>query len=490
MIVDTIRSIYNHLLTLDYMVNEEENKYFDRKSAKIKPNDLAPLVSAFANAQGGTIVIGISDKDRIIEGIDHFSKEKINEFIAAPKNYCKPMPQYKEEFIEVTNDKGDKDHLLLLHIEASVDTIIRTNNDSTYLRIADKTKELKGEDLLNLEYAKNTRHYEDEINLDATIADLDEELLLMYSDKIGAQNLSFEDILKARNFIKIQNGKEYLTNAAVLLFAKNIYQFYPNCRVRFVRYDGNSARFGTNMNIIKDVSIEHSITRLIPEAIKFISTQLRDFTALDPSSGQFKTVPEYPEFAWMEGIVNAITHREYAMSGAYILVTMYDDRLEIQSPGKLPNIVTIDNIKDTRYARNPRISRVLTELNWVRELNEGVKRIYADMKSFYLNDPLYLDKEQYVTLVLKNSIETRMAVNRNTIKDKVPNDIWNSLDELERNILVYLSTRKHSTRKELEEYFEKSANTIRRRLRHLIKLDMIKMVGEKYGPNVTYEIII
>ena len=60
-----------------------------------------------------------------------------------------------------------------------------------------------------------------------------------------------------------------------------------------------------------------------------------------------------------------------------------DDRLEIKSPGKLPSIVTVDNIKDTRYSRNPRMARVLTEFGCVRELNEGVKRIYADMEEFF-----------------------------------------------------------------------------------------------------------
>ena len=65
----------------------------------------------------------------------------------------------------------------------------------------------------------------------------------------------------------------------------------------------------------------------------------------------------------------------YAMAGSFIKVSMYDDRLEIKSPGKLPNIVTVENIKHTRYSRNPRISRVMTEYGWVRELNEGVKRM-------------------------------------------------------------------------------------------------------------------
>ena len=90
-----------------------------------------------------------------------------------------------------------------------------------------------------------------------------------------------------------------------MLFAKNIQQFYPNCRVRFIRYDGTSAGVGTRLNVTKDVNVELPLLRIIDKAQEFIGTQLREFTALDGETGKFKTVPEYPEFAWKEGIVNA-----------------------------------------------------------------------------------------------------------------------------------------------------------------------------------------
>lgn len=377
--------------------------------------------------------------------------------------------------------------MLLLHIQPCVDQIVRTINDSTYLRIGDKTKELKGDDLRNLEYAKSTRHFEDEINRDASIEDLDEELISEYKEKLDASHLPTEQVLKARAFIKSQDGNNYLTNAAVLLFAKNISQFYPNCRVRFVRYDGNSAQVGTRMNIIKDKNIECNILKLIDETRLFISSQLREFTALDPLTGKFKTVPEYPEFSWLEGIVNAVTHREYGMSRRYILVTMFDDRLEIKSPGKLPNIVTVDNIKDTRYARNPRISRVLTDFGWVRELNEGVKRIYSDMADFFLDEPEYSEPEYSVKLILKNNIVMRNIRQESRLERIITPEIWQQLDELEKSILTYLASKKTVTRAELCTFTSKAPNTISARLNHLIKLNIIKRNESKYDPKQTYE---
>lgn len=487
--MEIVKSKVNPILTLEYLTSQDENKYFDRKSAKIKVSDIADLISAFANAEGGTIAIGISDKTKAIEGIRNCGVEKINNFLSAPKDCCKPMPVYEEELLDVINVDGQKDQILLLHIHASVDQIIRTTNDSTYLRIGDKTKELKGIDLRNLEYSKSCRHYEDECNLDASISDLDSEILTEYKQHIGATHLSTEQVLRARGFLRKRGDNEYLTNAAVLLFAQNIQQFYPNCRIRFIRYEGNSAQVGTSINIIRDVNIELPILRIIDETKRFISSQLREFTALNQKSGKFQIVTEYPEFAWLEGIVNAVTHREYGLSGSYIRITMFDDRLEILSPGKLPNLVTIDNIKETRYSRNPRIARVLTDFGWVRELNEGVKRIYADMNEFFLEEPIYTEPEQSVKLVLKNNIMVRTMRQATHIETKVDGDVWNQLDDLEKKILTYMGSKSSVTRSELEIYTDKKGRTIMMRLNHLIDLSVVKRNGHPNDPTQTYELI-
>ena len=483
-----ICSKVNPLLTLEYMQSEHENKYFDRKSARIRAKDLAPLISAFANADGGVIVIGISDKTRKLEGIDYAGEGKLNDFLNASRDFCRPMPRCQEEFLDITNGDGNPDRLLLLHISASQDQVIRTSDDRTFLRIGDKTREMLGENLRNLEYSKGTRHFEDEIQTQAKLEDLDKELLMQYKEKIGAEEVPSEQVLRARGFLAEKDGQEYLTNAAVLLFAKNIRQFYPNCRVRFVRYEGVEAGTGTRLNITKDVNIEYSLLRIIERATEFIGTQLREFTSLNAETGKFQTVPEYPEFAWKEGIVNAVTHREYAMSGNFIKVSMYDDRLEIESPGKLPDVVTVSNIQETRYSRNPVISRVLTEFGWVRELNEGVKRIYAEMKNSFLDEPEYYDSGQSVKLILRNNITARRIRRDGNVPARIPAETWGQLDETEQQILTYLMGRGSAGRSEIENYIGKSATTVRKKLGHLLQLDIVKMNGKKYDPGLTYEI--
>ena len=96
---------------------------------------------------------------------------------------------------------------------------------------------------------------------------------------------------------------------------------------------------------------------------------------------------------------------------------MFDDRLEIYSPGKLPNIVTVENIKHERFSRNPRIARTLTEFGWVREMNEGVKRIYSEMESYFLHEPKYTEPGNKVVLTLENNILSRhLRVNDKMMK--------------------------------------------------------------------------
>lgn len=406
----------NPLLTLEYMQTEDENKYFDRKSGKIRVAELAQHISAFANADGGTLVVGISDKKRILEGINACGNEKINEFINAPKDCCRPMPRCQEEFIDVTNAAGEPDRILLLHIEPSIDQVIRTSNDRTYLRIGDKSKEMLGENLRNLEYAKGSRHFEDEINQYAVLEDLDEELVEAYKSRIGADGIDTYQVLTARGFIQKKDGVDHLTNAAVLLFAKNILKFNMNCRVRFVRIDGRELQVGANYNVVKDKSIDEPILRLVDAAKAFIADQLRVFTKQEHGSGRFVEKPEYPEFPWVEGVINAITHRDYAASGQFIKVSMFDDRLEIESPGRFPSIVTVDNISYTRFSRNKTISRVMTEFEWVRELNEGVKKIYSDMEEAGLPAPEFIETPNTVKLVLWNNIDERTG-HRNKASD-------------------------------------------------------------------------
>ncbi|CVK18400.1 ATP-binding protein [Sporomusa sphaeroides] len=483
-------SKYNTNLTMEFLLTPGvESQYFDRKSASISIAKLTETVIAFANADGGTIAIGI--KDRAIEGIDAQGNVKINDFIQCGFEKCIPSVRYTPEFVDVIKNNGNSDRLLFLHIEASSDRVHRNSADEVFLRVGDESKKLSFEQRLSLEYDKGERLFEDNVIEDCRWEDLDEELLSEYKKAVNFQGDDLLQILYARGLAKRSADRPLITIAGVLLFAKYPSAYLPNARIRFIRYEGGKAEVGTSMNIIKQEYIEGPLVKQIETARSLVQSQLRTFTALNPLDGKFVSIPEYPAFAWQEGIVNAVTHRAYNIQGDDIKILLFDDRMEIVSPGKLPNIVTTSNIREVRYSRNPRIARVLTEFGWVKELGEGVKRIYEEMKSFFLDEPIYDEpNNQSVLLTLKNNVFMRRNRRQERIGTLVSSE-WNSLPSHHKQALEIMYSRGKVTTKELAKIIERSTNVSRKVLEELAAKGFIRRVAlNRNDPNQYYELIV
>lgn len=355
----------------------------------------------------------------------------------------------------VTNASGKDDFVLVMDIEPSTNRVIpRRKDGAVYLRQGDQSKPLGYEQIRALEYDKNQRIFEDELVEDSGIGDVDREVLARYKEILGT-DAPDEQVLRSRRFMR--GGR--LTVAGLLLSGECPAAFLPQARVRVLRFDGTKMETGERLNSTKDVTLDGPIPKVVDDAFSLISGMLREFQFLG-SDGRFQTVPEYPEFAWFEGLVNAVTHRDYTYAGDYIRVSMYDDRLEILSPGRLPNTVTLDNMRETRYSRNPRIARTLVEFGWVRELNEGVKRIYTEMQKLLLDDPVFSEPDgTKVQLILENNILTRTLRQRDALEDRISREVLDSLGEYELIAVQAAYARGHVTTKELTELIGRSAKS-------------------------------
>ncbi len=454
-------SIVDPSLSIERLVEQAESQFFDRKSGRLAARDFSHHLSAFANASGGLIVIGIED-DRRITGV---TDDQENTLRQAAFDFLQIPPEYRVEVVPCLLASGDEGRILLFHITPSINEIIKTKNGEAYLRVGDSSRKLNAEMLASLEYSKGIKSYESKIVDDATIEDLDEELMHEYSHLLNPTVGSPLELLKGRGLIKEKDGLLRLTVAAILLFGKNPTQFLPGARVRFLRYDGTTAEVGERLNLIKDVTIERPLHLLLTETRNLLESQMREFQHLS-RDGTFKRIPEYPAFAWLEGLVNAVAHRDYSLQGDYIRITMYDDRIEFSSPGRLPSIVTVDNIQTTRFSRNPMVARVLSDFGWVRELNEGVKRIYTDMASFFLDPPVFSEPNgNTVLLVLRNNIAARTI--RRTQK-AVFKTQWNTLNPLDQEIVYLIANVERCTPRVLSELTKKSRPTITSHLKALV----------------------
>ena len=285
-------------------------------------------------------------------------------------------------------------------------------------------------------------------------------------------------MLRARQFIVKRHDEDALTNAAVLLFGKNVRGFFPHCRIRYIKVDGTSMRTGADFNVVKDRNFDLPLLKLIPEAKRFISDQLEERTTLE-SDGRFHTYPEYPEFAWVESITNAVCHRQWGLRGDYILVAKYDDRLEIKSPGRLPNIVTVDNIFTTRFARNPLISRVLTEMELVRELNEGIPRVFKEMKDAGLPEPKIVETAANVPVILYNG--KAAAGNSQTTETTTQKTTENATEKNTEKIIRILKDRPYTTAGQLAEELGLTIDGVDYNIRKLKRQGRIVRIGGDKG---------
>lgn len=188
------------------------------------------------------------------------------------------------------------------------------------------------------------------------------------------------------------------------MFGKNPQLYFPRARVRFIRYEGIRECVGAQMNVIKDVIFEGNILNMLTKAISYLDTQIKEKTYLG-ADGLFVTEEEYPKFVRQEIIVNAITHRDYSIRGTDIQIKMFDDRIVVESPGRLPGLVKAGNIRHTHFSRNPKIAEFLRDYNFVKEYGEGVDRMCRELEAAGLQSPEY----RVNAFMLQATIRNRLA---------------------------------------------------------------------------------
>jgi ATP-dependent DNA helicase RecG len=464
--------------------SERESYYFDRKSARKDAKEIARHLSAFANAAGGKLVIGVED-DGEITGFNRERARNIEDFEQAAIVDCVPSLRVKCKWVPVVNSRGRDDVILVMDVSASVDHVIMRRSDrAVFLRQRDNSVELDHEQFLALEYDKNQRNFEDEICARSSLDDIDDDVVSRYKAALGTE-ISTEQLLRGRGFL----SDGHLTNAGVLLFSQSPTRFMPCARVRVLKFDGSRMETGRHLNVVKERTFDGPIPKVIEGAKQMISEQLREFQYLG-NDGVFKIIPEYPEFAWFEGLINAVTHRNYAIAGDHIRISLYDDRMEILSPGKLPNIVTLDNMRFTRYSRNPNIARVLAEMGWVRELNEGVQRIYDEMHAFFLRDPVFSEpNDASVMLSLDNNIATRALRRRDSLESAVGEEIYAKLNEYEVAAVQYVYSVGRITTGELARLLDKGPTLSSKTLKGLAAKNILAWHGSgKNDPSQYYSL--
>jgi ATP-dependent DNA helicase RecG len=287
--------------------------------------------------------------------------------------------------------------------------------------------------------SKNPATYPEDFELD-----LIHQFAELVRRRANITNPDDRQILETRRLGRIQHSQFIPNIACAAVFAKDPCRIIPGCKIRILRFDGTQEGTGAKFNAVKDFVVEGNIPDLIRIAETNIKSQIRDFTRLG-RDGRFFTAPEYPNEAWLEAIVNACVHRSYNLKNMNTFVKIFDDRLEIESPGGFPPLVTPENIYDMHEPRNPQLMNALYMLELVQCAHEGTRRMRDTMHDMNLPAPEFKQKELngvVVRVTLRNNIAARKIFVDSDAAKLIGEAIFRTLTEDERQIINYLAEKR------------------------------------------------
>ena len=338
--------------------------------------DVAKTLVAFANADGGELFIGIEDNNAVT-GLP-YSDEKNAAILKAPYSNVltdTPLPLKRASLIDYNGKK-----VAYFSVEKGSKYVHLTSKGECFQRKDRESVPTASESIRFAREEATSREYDRQFIDLAGISDLDMDLITAVSQNIF-KSISPEKFLQYLELAEFDGNRLRLRSAALLLFAKHPTKWHPRNQVRILSVRGTEEKTGENYNVEEVGETSGNIFKLYEQSWELLLPNLTETRF--SKDAIFKTQIKYPELAIREALINAITHRDYSLEGRGIEVKIFDDRLEILSPGKLLSSLSIkdlEELKGVHQSRNVYIARVLREFGYIRELGEGIKRIFELMK--------------------------------------------------------------------------------------------------------------
>ena len=358
-------------------------------SNKVKRNpkdvalDIGETLVGFANADGGDLLIGVEDNGKIT-GID-YNEDSTDKLLNAYKSNVHkdtPLLNVLAKQIEIDNKT-----ILLFSVDKSTKYIHLTSDGRCLQRSDKETLPVAVEQLKFERQEQISREFDRSFVDGAQLLDLNLDLI----SKVGqvvSPGLSAEKTLQILGLAEYSKGLLQFRKSALLLFSNDIHKWHPRSEVRVMRVKGLELKTGHDYNVLSDEIAKGNILELISNSWEKLRPHLVE-TKFSPDA-LFKQRVMYPEDACREALTNAIAHRDYSNEGRSIEIKVFDDRMEITSPGGLlSNIKISDLTKLTgiHQSRNSLVARVLKEIGYMREMGEGIRRIFSLMKQNDLMQP-------------------------------------------------------------------------------------------------------
>ena len=378
----------------EHLLVMEEGHFADLKAVEITPKKLAKTISAFANAAGGELYVGIGEAEFSGTKVRHWrgfkDQEAANGHLQSLEALFPLGAEFSYEFLRAPGSIG-----LMLHISVQrTPQIARAHDKKVYVRRGAQNLEVRGTEAL------------ERLRLDKGIVSFERQPVAVDLDTVSRSETLREFVrqvvpaLAPLTFLRKQslvvNGKPAV--ASVLLFADEPQAALPKrSGIKLFRY--KTTGHGSRETLASDPkSVEGPLHRLIKEAVRETVATVEGIQKLGPSGLE---PVKYPLDTLHEIVTNAVLHRDYSIA-ADVQIRVYDNRVEIESPGLLPGHVTTRNILEEQFARNATIVRLINKFPEPpnKDVGEGLKTAFNAMKRLRLRPPVIEETNSSVLVTI------------------------------------------------------------------------------------------
>lgn len=344
-----------------------EDLHTEFKEWPVQPDDVAASLVAFANTDGGRLVLGVA-RDRTVTGVP--DPNRAAEFIdSVALNNCAPPVTVVQEVVRLPGN-GER-FVLVVNVPEGDMRPYATNRGVYYIRTSSGRRRASREELLRLFQATESLYYDETPVTRATVADLDPDAVEQFLQQafgrgLEEQGIPYETLLRNLRLLR----EDRPTLAGILFFGRRPQEFVPYAQISAARIPGRDLAAAPADR--KDLAGRLPV--MVEDAARFLRLSLEVRHEIGGFAPERR--PELPEVALREGLVNALAHRDYTV-GAPVRLLIFDDRVEIRTPGALPNTVTVEAMRlgAAHVLRNPTIYTLFARLGLVTGIRSGVFRL-------------------------------------------------------------------------------------------------------------------
>ncbi len=440
------------------IIEKGESVDVEMKKSFHSNQDAAKIICAFANTQGGVVILGVNP-DKKIEGIYNDS-DKLQRRISDSALSVHPRP-----IIEIEENLINNKRILLVIVHKADSSVFHSFEGAIYVRIGTTTQKLEGGSILEFLRNRQILMFDEGLEYSAKIESIDKQRIESYLNQRNQGDYlnshTVKDFLISKKLAVNTQGFK-IKNTALLFFAKEPQQFFSYAQIKLVRFEGTEP-----IKVISYEEAKGSLPQVINHSVNFIQRFIsKEFIIKGVKREERLLIPEE---AVREAIINAVAHRDYFNKNE-IQISIFDDRIEITNPGGLPDGMERELLGVLSVQRNPLIYQLLKDYGFMERIGSGIAKIYSAMQSANLRKPeFFLSKEIFrITLRIKRSEEVELAAKLN-------------LNNRQSKALDYLRVNKKISSKEYSQINKISLPYAIRELNKLIKLNLVGKVGKYKG---------